>query len=304
LGKRLVVKRTFLQVEAADAEDDKSLSARRGSRRAFTEPCKDHSEEYDLTPELSDDEVEIEQAKQPLAIRCGEAEGNPMTFLKTLQTSLFTQVASSTERKTNNDDIVLSGAGGADVKATPEDSISKTMQNSMVSFETRPSTTHTNLQQQDHSQPVDCEGKPRNRSRTTVMLRNIPNNYTRDMFTELLDAHGFSGRYNFVYLPMDFRRGSGLGYAFVNCVSTSDAQQMMQRFQGFQEWHTWSQKVCEVCFGVGASGIQQLIRRYRNSPVMHHTVPDEWKPIILMDGVHRPFPAPTRKICAPQNSSW
>eukprot|EP00438_Fugacium_kawagutii_P034564 Skav216757 [mRNA] locus=scaffold3303:12117:15736:- [translate_table: standard] len=54
--------------------------------------------------------------------------------------------------------------------------------------------------------------------RTTVMLRNLPNNYTRDMFLSLLDEEGLSGLYDFVYLPMDFRRDANLGYAFVNLV--------------------------------------------------------------------------------------
>ena len=39
-----------------------------------------------------------------------------------------------------------------------------------------------------------------------VMLRNLPNNYTRDMFLSLLDEQGLSGLYDFVYLPMDFCR--------------------------------------------------------------------------------------------------
>merc|ERR1740123_2226645 len=42
--------------------------------------------------------------------------------------------------------------------------------------------------------------------RTTVMLRNLPNDYTRDMLLALLDKEGFQGKYNFVYLPMDFKR--------------------------------------------------------------------------------------------------
>ena len=46
--------------------------------------------------------------------------------------------------------------------------------------------------------------------RTTVMLRNIPNNYTREMFLALLDDNGFAGRYDFVYLPCDFRRQANL----------------------------------------------------------------------------------------------
>ena len=44
-----------------------------------------------------------------------------------------------------------------------------------------------------------------------VMLRNVPNDYTREMLLELLDSQGFAGRYNFAYLPCDFYRDANLG---------------------------------------------------------------------------------------------
>ena len=45
---------------------------------------------------------------------------------------------------------------------------------------------------------------------TTVMLRNIPNKYTREMLVKQLNQD-FKGRFDFVYLPIDFKnkpRGS------------------------------------------------------------------------------------------------
>jgi len=146
-------------------------------------------------------------------------------------------------------------------------------------------------------------GKPRNpktMERTTLMLRNIPNDYSRDMLLELMDSQGFAGRYNFLYLPVDFKRMAGLGYAFVNCVSQVDAEEMMAKFHGFRRWRFNSAKVCEVVWGEPLQGLEAHIDRYRNSPVMHGSVPDGCKPVIFESGLRQPFPAPTKRIRAPR----
>ena len=41
---------------------------------------------------------------------------------------------------------------------------------------------------------------------TTVMLRNLPNDYTREMLLALLDTQGFANSYDFVYMPIDFKK--------------------------------------------------------------------------------------------------
>jgi RNA recognition motif-containing protein len=142
----------------------------------------------------------------------------------------------------------------------------------------------------------DSQGEP-----TTLMLRNIPNDYNRAMLLELLDAHGLDGRYDFLYLPIDFRRMSSLGYAFVNFVSHADADKARMSLHGFKEWLVASQKVCDVCWGEPLQGLDAHVKRYKNSPVMHHDVPDQFKPLILKNGVHVPFPSPTKRIRPPRS---
>ena len=44
------------------------------------------------------------------------------------------------------------------------------------------------------------------------MLRNIPNKYTRDMIMEEIDAFNFRKKYDFFYLPIDYRVNSFLCY--------------------------------------------------------------------------------------------
>lgn len=41
--------------------------------------------------------------------------------------------------------------------------------------------------------------------RTTLMLRNIPNKYTQDMILQEVEAAGLELKYDFFYLPIDFK---------------------------------------------------------------------------------------------------
>jgi len=149
-----------------------------------------------------------------------------------------------------------------------------------------------------HTQGMPAQ--PQDADRTTVMLRNLPNDYKRDMLLKLLDSEGFAGRYNFVYLPMDFKRMAGLGYAFVNMETPEDAQAAWKHFSGFQQWTLQSMKVCEVAWGEPLQGLEAHIERYRNSPVMHEEVPEEFKPVLFENGKRMTFPDPTKRIRPPR----
>jgi len=105
--------------------------------------------------------------------------------------------------------------------------------------------------------------------RTTLMLRNLPNDYTRSMLLSMLDEEGFAGKYDFVYLPIDFASGAGVGYAFINMVSHQDAERFRVHFTGFTRWAFPSRKVAEVAWSNPNQGLAVHIERYRNSPVMH-----------------------------------
>jgi hypothetical protein len=136
---------------------------------------------------------------------------------------------------------------------------------------------------------------------TTLMLRNLPNDYTRSMTLELLDSKGLAGKYDFVYVPIDFNRRAGLGYAFVNLISRKDAENARSLLQGFKQWSVQSPKVCEVCWGEPLQGFEAHVERYRSSPVMHKDVPDEFKPAIFQGGVRLSFPPPTKRVRPPRS---
>jgi len=137
--------------------------------------------------------------------------------------------------------------------------------------------------------------------RTTVMMRNIPNNYNREMLLKLVNEEGFEGTYDLIYLPMDFQKQvSNLGYSFINFVESEVAMKFHDHFSGFCKWSLQSDKVCEVTWSDALQGIAPHVERYRNSPVMHESVPDDCKPVLFKDGERIPFPEPTKRIRAPR----
>lgn len=136
---------------------------------------------------------------------------------------------------------------------------------------------------------------------TSLVIRNLPDGYTRDLLAVELNNQGFAKAYNFVYFPTDFKNWAGFGYAIVNFFTHASAVAAMNRFQGFGGWPDQCDKVCDVVWSVPHQGFAAHVERYRNSPVMHAVVPDEVKPAIYgADGFRLHFPEPTKRIRAPR----
>jgi len=130
---------------------------------------------------------------------------------------------------------------------------------------------------------------------TTVILRNVPNSYTRDDLLDFLDSHGFYGRYDFLYLPVKFGSSCAFGYALINLLDHEDARRFQAYFHNFSSWSVPCSNTASVSWSKAHQGLAEHVERYRNSPMMHASMPDECKPIILRNGVRVPFPPPTKK---------
>jgi len=136
--------------------------------------------------------------------------------------------------------------------------------------------------------------------RTTIMFRNLPKEYSRDMLLELLDTEGFKGSYDFVYMPMDFEKDVSFSYAFVNFVHNEKAESAQSHLQGFTNWVVQSPKICDATWSGPQQGYSAHIDRFRNSPVMHEDMPDQYKPVVFQDGFRAAFPAATKRIRKPR----
>lgn len=136
--------------------------------------------------------------------------------------------------------------------------------------------------------------------RTTIILRNLPLECTRDMLLHILDSQGFWGCYNFLHLPVDFQTKAGLGYALLNLVSGQAAARVKNYFSGFSSWPFPSDNLCSVAWNTPQQGLSPHIERYRNSPLMHASVPEAYRPVLFKEGARVRFPGPTARIRAPR----
>lgn len=146
----------------------------------------------------------------------------------------------------------------------------------------------------------DLDGTADDQRRTTAMMRNIPEAYTRANLLELLDQQGFFGSYDLVYLPVAFQTDLSHGYAFINFTTKANCERFREHFTGFSDWMVPSGLVCEISWSDLAQGLSENIQRYRDSPMMHESVEDRFKPVLFEHGRRVAFPEPTKKIKAPR----
>ncbi|CAK0812501.1 unnamed protein product [Prorocentrum cordatum] len=146
---------------------------------------------------------------------------------------------------------------------------------------------------------LDVAG-PKPHERTTVMMRNIPLSCTCDSLIELLESKGFSGWFDFVYVPIKRTEVLGVGYGFVNLVTPERAEEFMLAFEGFDGWAESPSRAASTMHWSVCQGLSRNISRYRNSPLMTDEVPAFYKPVLLKDGVRIAFPRPTTPLRAPR----
>ncbi|EGF77833.1 hypothetical protein BATDEDRAFT_27110 [Batrachochytrium dendrobatidis JAM81] len=131
-------------------------------------------------------------------------------------------------------------------------------------------------------------------TRRTIMVKNIPNKFTQEMFIDLLNESHL-GCFDFVYLRIDFKNKCNVGYAFVNFINADAVIRFADRFVGRMWGKFKSEKICGMGFAT-IQGKHALVEKFRNSSVMLEK--DEFRPkIFYTDGPKcgkvAPFPGPT-----------
>lgn len=105
-------------------------------------------------------------------------------------------------------------------------------------------------------------------TRTSLMVRNIPNKYTQSMLLSEFEESGHGpGKIDFFYLPIDFRNKCNRGYAFVNFVDYRDILSFHETFNG-KSWKIFkSEKICSITYA-RIQGKEGMMKRFQNSALM------------------------------------
>ncbi|XP_047318188.1 protein MEI2-like 5 [Impatiens glandulifera] len=114
-------------------------------------------------------------------------------------------------------------------------------------------------------------------TRTTLMIKNIPNKYTSKMLLAAIDEQ-HSSTYDFLYLPIDFKNKCNVGYAFINIISPAHIIAFCEAFNG-KKWEKFnSEKVASLAYA-RIQGKAALVSHFQNSSLMNE---DKWcRPILF-----------------------
>lgn len=138
-----------------------------------------------------------------------------------------------------------------------------------------------------------CEGH----TLTTVVVQNLSKVCSCSKLLSIVDEAGFAGAYDFVYLPINFQSRCCYGFAFLNFVDSTVAKRFQSTFDGLE---LPNGRICRALWSKPFQGLEANVARYRNSPVMHPEIPDEFKPVVFRDGQRAEFPQATKKIPLPR----
>eukprot|EP00928_Gymnodinium_smaydae_P006274 TRINITY_DN12202_c0_g1_i1.p1 TRINITY_DN12202_c0_g1~~TRINITY_DN12202_c0_g1_i1.p1 ORF type:complete len:385 (+),score=48.17 TRINITY_DN12202_c0_g1_i1:68-1222(+) len=135
-------------------------------------------------------------------------------------------------------------------------------------------------------------GSKSSECRTTVVLVNVPFDFTGPLLLRTINAEGFGDMYDFIHVPADFGAQGCSGFAVVNLLNPTIAQKFLTVFNKFSGWPIKSKSVCQAIWAKKYQGLQANIDRYRNSAMLLGNLTDDYKPQLFENGAQVQFPAP------------
>lgn len=118
------------------------------------------------------------------------------------------------------------------------------------------------------------------------MIKNIPNKYDLSTLVDEVDQN-FRGKYDFLYLPIDFENNCNLGYAFINFIEPMHILLMYELYEA-KRWRKFkSVKACHLSYAK-FQGKFKLISHFEKSPIISNLDIDK-RPLVL--NITEPYPS-------------
>ena len=105
-------------------------------------------------------------------------------------------------------------------------------------------------------------------TRTTMMIKNIPNKFTTEMIKSIL-SYNFNFTYDVLIIPTDTKKIKNFGYGFINFINSYYIPYFYYMFNGKNWSGSNSQKICEITYSK-IQGKNQLIKHYPNKMIYFH----------------------------------
>jgi len=110
------------------------------------------------------------------------------------------------------------------------------------------------------------------------MIKNIPNKYDQPLLLQTINKNHHD-KFDFFYLPIDFKNKCNVGYAFINFIDPEYIREFYEEFDG-KKWTKFnSEKICKLKYG-RIQGLNSLIQHFEASSVMNQQ-DKKLKPLIL-----------------------
>ena len=110
-------------------------------------------------------------------------------------------------------------------------------------------------------------------TRTTIMIKNIPNKFGRELLLSTIDQN-FKGTYDLFILPTDGNKNKNFGYSFINFTSCYYIPFFYYMFNGKKWSSTNSQKICEITYSK-VQGRENLVAHYPNKIIHFNAVTNQ-----------------------------
>jgi len=123
-----------------------------------------------------------------------------------------------------------------------------------------------------------------------MILSNLPRGLLQEDLIEILDKEGFSGFYDFLYLPSSAESGKNSGYAIVNLTRHEYGLSLSASMHGRTSWCGHKTHECQVTWSSSLQGLTQLLDHYRNHAASADCVAADMRPTFFSGGWPRPFP--------------